>query len=92
MRSETAAAFNVTVAPSSSAYDALAAYLSVRPNLDAQGKIRLVDQAEALLRGGWDMGELVPVVKWFAEIDGDPCNLAWWASRRRSVRPWWVRD
>ena len=77
---------------STGAYDLLAIFVAANPRTDVQAKVGLVDQFNACLRAGWSAGELKGAALEYAELGGEASKFAWWATRQRHVRTWWMQE
>jgi len=68
---------------STSADDALHAYLRLCPDTDSRDRIVLSFQFESLIRGGWTARDIATAASSYASIGGIASHFSRWAWRRR---------
>jgi len=61
----------------------LAAYIEIAGDVDTRDRITFADQADALLRAGWDSTEVARLARRFAKLGVEPQGFARWAQKRR---------
>jgi len=68
---------------STSAADALHAYLRLRPLTDPRDRIVLSFQFDSLVRGGWKARDIAVAASSYASLGGIASQFSRWAWRRR---------